>query len=280
VNVLVKVVSIFSFCAVLALAQATHENSYYSMKKEAYRLHEHHQSDKAIAYVEDFIRTHPKNYRAKNLLAHFYYWNGNKQKARAILEEVVSHSDLQEAKRLLQKLRRTSLGEKEEIHDDLAFLKAYIKNHPVDIKARKYLLNYYISLNNKKEASRLAKEILRIDPDEIETLALIRDEGLDLSLFEPSRQCLYPEEKMDKVVELLQLYYAQKAYTRYVNFYKSLEHLGFYLPAYIHTQALEVALMLGEYKMAKKIILLYEKKSKEVQKLDALIEQKLHTTTS
>ena len=222
------------------------EADYYAMKKIAYRYFDGGKSRQAIGYVKDFIKKHPGSFRAQNLLAHFYYWTGDKAHSLKILESVVKKSDLAEAKRLWRRLQKRSprkvqsglqksdtAQRKKDISADLAFLLQYVKSHPFDIENRKFLLHYFISVNARAQAQRMVDEILRIAPDESETLKLVKESGLRINVSETK----VPETKMDKIVSMLNSDFVQKRYRRFINLYNAVVHQGDYLPEYIHLDA-------------------------------------------
>ncbi len=259
--------------------------NYYAMKKVAYRYFEARKSAKAIAYVKAFAQKHPESDRAKNLLAHFYYWTGQKEAAKEILEKIVPACGLTEAKRLLKRLNRHRTGSTKKspkpknISDDLAFLLAYTKTHPADIENRKFLLHYFISVENLPEAERLASEILEVNPDDLETLMLVKERGLKVMFRSADRQL--PKERVDALVSLLNRYYAQKAYRRFINLYRVLEHQGIFLPEYIHVDAVKVSVALEEYYFAKKILLAHElEQDSRVDELQGLVDHKLNVAAS
>jgi tetratricopeptide (TPR) repeat protein len=264
------------------------QQDYYTMKKVAYNYYDRGQTEEAIEYVQHFIKQHPESCRAQNLLAHFYYWRGEKRTSEDILKKVVKKCDLAEAKRLLLRvqkrrtkstkhlaaeMKKTVPMEKENISDDLAFLLKYVETHPVDIENRRFLLHYFISTDKRVDAQKMANEILDIYPDDLETLALIKESGLTLKQKEVRR---LSKSELDKVVSLLNQYYAKKAYRRFINLYNALDHQGVYMPEYIHMDAVKVAVALQEYAIAKKILLVYDfKQTRQLRELKALIDRKI-----
>jgi tetratricopeptide (TPR) repeat protein len=265
------------------------QQDYYTMKKVAYSYYDHGKTEEAIKYVQQFMKQHPESCRAQNLLAHFYYWRGEKRASEEILKKVVKKCDLAEAKRLLYrvqkkhskskkrmavKIKKTTPVAKENISDDLAFLLKYVKTHPADIENRRFLLHYFISTDKREDAQKMANEILDIYPDDLETLSLIKESGLILKQNDVQR---LSKSELDKIVSLLNQYYAKKAYRRFINLYNALDHQGVYMPQYIHMDAVKVAVALQEYTIAKKILLLHEFKSThQLQELKALIDRKIN----
>ncbi len=270
---------------------ATHadEGNYYAMKKVAYRYFNGGKNAKAIRYVQAFIEKHPESYRAQNLLAHFYYWEGKKEQSRKILEKVVQKSDLAEAKRLLRRLQKVSVAPKskedksgqenvpkkrEDISADLAFLLEYVKTHPFDVENRKFLLHYFISVNETKAALRMAHEILRIDPNESETLRLVQETGLLPK--EHIAQNVASQPEMDKIVSVLNNYFVQQKYRRFVNFYNAVTHQNVYLPEYIHIDAVRAAVEIQAFALARRILQQHDFTSgKHVRELRTLLDQKV-----
>jgi len=264
------------------------ETNYYAMKKVAYRYFEGGKSAKAIRYVQAFIEKHPESYRAQNLLAHFYYWEGKKEQSRKILEKVVQKSDLAEAKRLLKRLQKVSVAKKhahknsqqtsskkrEDISSDLAFLLEYVKTHPFDVENRKFLMHYFISVNDTKAAQKMAREILRIDPDETETLRMAQETGLLPK--EHIAQNVASQPEMDKIVSVLNNYFVQQKYRRFVNLYNAVTHQNVYLPEYIHIDAVRAAVEIQAFAVARRILQQHDfTPGKHVQELRALLDRKV-----
>ncbi len=276
------------------LAAAGPGADYLAMKKQAFHAYEHGKPQKAVQQVKAFIASHPESLYAKNLLAVFYYWQGEREKARIILEKIVSKSDFPEAKRLLVRIGRKakkSRNAKKSVHksvkddiakethrkdtgkDDLSFMQSYILAHPNDAASRKVLLNYYLSVGDTSHAREIAQELLRIDPDDVETLALVKNEGIEV----PSAQNgQHDDRQRDKLVTLLHRYKSEKAYSRFINLYQALTSQNAYLPQYIHLEALEVALELKKYNVARRILLKNDFPSTpHLRQLRALLDRKL-----
>ncbi len=256
--------------AVVLFAQDTLPSDYYAMKKIAYGYFDHGKSDRAIQYVQKYLAKYPQSDRAKNLLAHFYYWSGKKAAAKKLLEEVVKESDLKEAKKLLAHLGG---GKRDDtIDEDIAFLARYVQSHPADIESRKYLLNYYLSVNARDKARAIAAEIFSIDPDEIETIKQLQEAGVEIPV---------PDNAVDSdataiYTAFLEKFYIEKRWYRFLNFYKALEHRGVTLPEKVHRQALETALLLKRYRYAKKILLLHTRSDDAMlATLRSLVDRKL-----
>ena len=265
------------------------EANYYAMKKVAYRYFDGGKSAKAIRYVEAFIKKHPESYRAQNLLAHFYYWEGKKEQSREILEKVVQKSDLAEARRLLRRLQKMSVAKKRKVHKsgqrstskkredisaDLAFLLEYVKTHPFDVENRKFLMHYFISVNDTNAVQKMAREILGIDPNESETLRLAKERGLPVQ--EHAIQNVGTQLKMDKIVSVLNNYFVQRKYRRFVNLYNAVIHQNVYLPEYIHIDAVRAAVEIQAFAVARRILLQHDfTPGKHVRELRALLERKV-----
>ena len=263
------------------------EADYYAMKKVAYHYFDGGKSRQAIGVVKDFIKKHPKSYRAQNLLAHFYYWTGDKRHSLKILEKVVKKSNLAEAKRLWRRLQKKSPRKvqsslqksdteqhQKDISADLVFLLQYVKSHPFDIENRKFLLHYFISVNAREEAQRMVDEILHIAPDESETLKLVKEFGLRINASES--KVSVSNAKMNKIVAMLHSDFVQKRYCRFVNLYNAVVHQGGYLPEYIHLDAVEAAVEMRAFAIARSILLRHDfTPGKHVRQLQALLDQKV-----
>ena len=77
-------------------------NQYIDMKKEAYSLYENGDKNAAISSVNQFIKVHPKNIRAQNLLAVLHYWSGNLSQSKVILQNILKHEKFPQAVALLK----------------------------------------------------------------------------------------------------------------------------------------------------------------------------------
>ncbi len=287
--------SVLLLFLMLGLVSAGTQSNYYTMKKRAYALYESGKAGEAIEKVKTFIDMHPESIRARNLLAVLYYWQGEKNKAREILEQIVSTHSFPEAERLLAKLKTGASQKKitqEKLHrqkaavegateskadnqeEDLAYLLGYIRKHPQNIEVRKFLLRYYLSVGDQDAARRLAREILEIDPDEGETLALLK--AKQINIVSHTAQQDKPDPLKDEAIERLNRYKAQKAYSRYLNLYQALVHQEAYLPRYVHLDALGIAVELKEYRKAKAILLRNQfPNSPGLRKLRAILDKKL-----
>jgi hypothetical protein len=290
-----------------AAADQDVSKAYLSMKKEAYRYYENAQQQKAIKKVKAFIDQHPESLRAQNLLAVLYYWEGQKSEAKSVLKKLLAQGELPEARRLLSQLQKSSATKKgvrknkqvaaetkrkkakKEVKDpkqrfteDLAYLLNYVKKHPHRIEERKFLLHYFLSINDKKRANAMAKEILAIDPDEAETVALVRRKGLDLTTVKRADTAsLRPDARRDKIVALLNEYKEQGAFKRYLNLYRALLERGEYLPKYIHLDALNIAVETKAYHLAKRILVENRfKNSPHLRQLRALLDRKLNVASA
>ncbi len=271
---------------------------YLRMKKKAFYAYEHGKPQEAVQRVKAYIDVHPESLYAKNLLAVLYYWQGERAKAREILERIVAKDDFPQAKRLLAQIekgvKRTTgvhISEKKQVsvpkksgdvrkrkEDDLAFLQQYILEHPNDVDARKVLLNYYLSLNDDKHATQIAQELLRIDPDDVETLGLVKSEKLKVAF---NYDDVHSDARRDKVVALLHTYQSQRDYRRYINLYQAFANQKAYLPRYVHLEALDIAVQLREYRLARRILLENDfPATSHLRELRALLDRKLKVAFS
>lgn len=278
------------------------EAAYYKMKKTAYSYYESGKKEKAYKTVKNFITGYPQSARAKNLLAHFYYWEGKIEKSKKLLEAINDKKVLPEAKRLLARIE-TSLTkqkvavqkaktenktvqknrEKKSDHDnlkkDLAILLNEVKADPANVHDRILLMHYFVSGNEMEQVKQLAKEVLEIDPENIETLAFLKEHAISLE----QKQITLDNSKykMDKIVTVLNRYTEQKAYRRFLNLYNALNHQNIYLPEYIHLDALNAAVDLQEYRIAKKILLSHDfPVTPHMRELRALLDQRLKVALS
>ncbi len=287
--------------------------AYLTMKKEAYRYYEHNQKKRAFDTVEAFIAKHPKSLRAQNLLAVLYYWEGRTEDAARLLRKLLKKGNLPEAKRLLARIekkvparmkpkdekvvtksagnakgakatgnkKQNSEKRKEKFQDDLAFLLEYIAKHPERIQERKFLMRYFLSVNDRKEAKRLAGEILSIDPDEAETLRLAKANGIDISLPAKETVAAKPDSRRDRLVSLLNSYKEAGRYDRYLNLYRALTERGEYLPQYVHLETLDIAVQERAYRLARRILMQNRfKNTPHLRQLRALLDRRLNIASA
>jgi len=253
---------------------------YFNMKKHAFEYYDHGKEKQAIVYVKSFLKTYPKNIRAKNLLAVFYYWQGKKDQAKKLLTDILKVEDFKPAKKLLAKIDKNyspkafSKKANNSVEKDLDYMLKYVRKNPENIADRKFLVNYFISVNDTKRAIAMAKEILRVNPDDIEMLAFIKKEGVM-----PTKNYTKPVQSAqtkDEAITILNDYYQANSYDRFINLYKALNDKREYIPSYIHLQALNAAVSLHKYPLAKKILLENNfEPSVHLQEFKELIDQKL-----
>ncbi len=254
-------------------------DAYFKMKKSAYTLYDHGQEQKAITYVKSFLKVYPKNIRGKNLLAVFYYWQGEKNKAKKILKEIVRVQRFKPAIRLLQKIDKDykltqTKTVQSDVKHDLEYMLKYVQKDPTNIIDRKFLVNYFISINDKKHALKIAKEVLRINPDDLEMLSFLKQNGAAIP--KDTKIAQQTTQTKDKAISILNDYYQNKAYDRFINLYKALNDKREYIPTYVHLQALNAAVEMQKYPLAKKILLENNfQPSVHLQQFKELIDQKL-----
>ncbi len=275
---------------------ANGDKAYFQMKKEAYYLFEHSQEKRALERVNDFLKNYPQNLRAQNLLAVFHYWLGEKQKAKEILEKIVSKERYAPSVELLAKIKfseksesqnkksqikvekKVKLSSKKSIQsalsEDLAFLLDYVKKNPSNIIDRKFLVNYYLSANDLENALKMAKEVLSIDPNDIEMLMLLKKAGVKSATKTKLNDA--PSQIRDKAISVLNRYTRNKEFRRFINLYMVLVDKREYLPRYVHMDALNAAVELKEYGLAKKIMLENDfPNTKHLREFRALLDEKL-----
>ncbi len=273
---------------------ASSDEVYFQMKKEAYYLYEHSQEEKALDSVKAFLKEHPQNVRAQNLLAVFYYWMGEKLKAKEILEKIVAKQKFAPSVELLAKInyslapkstekksdKQEKLSAKKSIQnalsEDLAFLLDYVKKNPSNIVDRKFLVNYFLSANDQENALKMAREVLSIDPNDIEMLMLLKKAGVKSVTKEKLHDA--PSQIRDKAISVLNRYTRNKEFRRFINLYMVLVDKREYLPRYIHLDALNAAVELKEYRLAKKIMLENDfPNTRHLREFRALLDEKLGT---
>jgi len=267
-------------------------DQYISMKKEANKLYESGKTDDAITLVKNFINQHPKSIRSQNLLAVYYYWNGDYVKSQALLKSILKKEDFPQAASLLKRVEKKIGKEKpskikkvaktkvikkrdektetsKKMTIDLISLVNKIKNDPYDIKSRKILSQHYDKIGNSQKAVYFANEVLKINPDDKEMLAFLKRNDIKKSPRASS-------EVFKKAIKKLEVLFKKGAYGRFMNLYRSLEHNNVVMPTQIHVDALYSAISLKQYKKAKSILHIYRMpQNRHIAEIRKLIDEKL-----
>ncbi len=77
---------------------------YLKIKGKAYELYENGDDKGAITTVKRFIDKYPKSKNGRNLLAVFYYWQGDLSKSKALLHAILKDEEFPQSLALLQKI--------------------------------------------------------------------------------------------------------------------------------------------------------------------------------
>ncbi len=77
---------------------------YLKMKSVAYEFYNHGDDKEAIKTVNRFIDRYPKSKYGRNLLATFYYWQGDLSKSKALLHAVLKDGEFSQSLALLKKI--------------------------------------------------------------------------------------------------------------------------------------------------------------------------------
>ncbi len=289
-----KSLLIWVISATVLLANA---QNYYEMKKEAKALYKRGDKSQAIALTKKFIKAHPSSIRAKNLLAVFYYWSGEYDKAKEILTKLVSKHHFPEAEKLLQKIeakssskphtststkvkktskqrdrkreaKRETLLKKEKLPLDLQYILEQIEKDPKDLISRVILANYYFKTKAYKRAYTLAKEALKLDPNNEEMLKIARA----IKPIHPSkRQKSKRSSIREDISKKLARFEREKNYLSYLNLYRAIVDNRIKLSKHEHAMALYSAIEIGDMNEAKKIIdsgvLPDNRRTREIKKL-------------
>ncbi len=131
-----KLVIIFLWIQIVAVS--LYAQSYMDMKKVALKYHKRGQAQKALYVVKKFIKKDPSDYRGKNLLAVLYYWNGDKNRAKELLKEIVSETDFPDASKLLIKI----LYKQGEYDDVIYYGESFLQNHENNAVRRRLASSY------------------------------------------------------------------------------------------------------------------------------------------
>lgn len=257
---------------------------YLEMKKEAYALYENDKTDAALRVVKDFISKYPESIRAQNLLAVFYFWNGDLSHSKALVKTILSKEQFPQALSLLKNIEKkegrslkspskvssknaTKKSEQNISTSNLTYLIRKIKKDPNDLLSRKILAMHYNKIGNVKQANYFARSVLMIDPDDGEMVTLLKGETI-ISDTATSR--------ITSALQKLDDLYRDRSYNRFMNLYSSLENSSVVMPTPIHVNALYCAIELQQYEKAKSILHIYRMpKSKYLAEIKILLDEKL-----
>ncbi len=235
--------------------------SYWEMKKEAYQLYKGGDKKEAMRLVDTFIVKHPKEYKAKNLLAVFHYWSGDKLRAKRLLEDIVAHTNFPEAAKLLKKISKKtpsykahSVENKKSETADLDYLLSQIDKNPNNIQNRVLLAQFYMKTQNLQKAYDLAYEVLEIDPHHKKMKRIVQHlkKRYKLSYI----GTINDESVVNKSQAKAQLrkLHKQKRYNAYYNLYQALRDADVMFSKEEYIDILHTAIMIGKYKEAETII--------------------------
>ncbi len=101
-----KILIILSIVFQLAISLSA-ENSfkeYLKMKNKAYEFYNYGDDKEAVKVVKRFINKHPKSQYGRNLLATFYYWQGDLSKSKALLHAILKDGEFSQSLALLKKI--------------------------------------------------------------------------------------------------------------------------------------------------------------------------------
>ncbi len=281
-----RIILLFLLAGVQLFAQ-----SYYEMKKEAYALY--HDGDKKHAFskVNQFIQEHPQSLQAQNLLAVLYYWSGDLQKSRHLLEGILAHQSFPQAKKLLARIeskqgktksyQSIKRANQQAVSNDLTYLLSKIQDNPNDTQNRALLAKYYFKIGAYQKAFDMAHEVLVIDPNDkkMQTITQHLSQKYKLSY----SAALENESVVDKnqAKKMLQKLHQEKKYAAFYNLYEALKnsHVVFSQNEYVNI--LHTAIMLGKYKEAEMLfakgVLPVNKYTLQVQ---LLLSKKLHQSVA
>ncbi len=270
----------FIFIFIIGLSTLSlNAQTYLELKKVAIKAHHTNNNKKAYSLTKAFIKKHPKDMRAQNLLAVLYYWSKDYQKAKEQLEYILSIKDYDESKKLLKlvdkKLKHskkaTKIANSKKPQKEVSYLHIkqanknedikeadrlsdIIESDPNDLKSRVVLSKYYLKIGKYQLSYDLAQDALDLDPKNEDMLKIVKylSSRDDIKLKRSKK--IQKDETYVVAKERLKRYFRAKKYNKYLNLYKALKDQGERLSANENANALYSAVMAGEYKSAKEII--------------------------
>jgi len=245
------------------------------MKDRAYSLYENGDKRAAFSSVKEFLKSHPQNIRAHNLLAVLYYWSGDFTQSKVILRNILKYEKFPQSVSLLKKiakkegrsLKYVSPQSSSQEMDHLLALVQNIKSNPNDALSRKILAFHYEKIGNSRQAIYFANSVLKINPDDSDMIDLLKSQS----------GSKYASNSRDSQAFLkLEDFYSRNQYDRFMNLYISLENRNIVMPTQMHINALYCAIDLKQYKKAKSILHIYRMpKNEHMTQIEKLIDEKL-----
>ncbi len=255
--------------ATLLLSSSLFAQSYWELKKEAYAIYKAGDKERALAIVDKYIATNPKEFKAQNLSAVLNYWSGNHKKAQGLLENILSQTDFPDAKKLLTRVNK-KLGKdssskkatykklrkenKKSQSTDLEYLVSKVADNPQDIQNRVLLSKFYFKIQEYQKSYDLAHEVLVMDPDnkKMKTISGHLEKKYKLSY----SGAIDDESAVDKqkAKQMLTKLHSEKKYNAYFNLYEALNNANVAFTKEEYVYILHVAIMLEKYKVAEGIV--------------------------
>ncbi len=257
------------FTILLLTATTLFADSYWDLKKSAMGAYKGGNSSKAITLAKAFIDKNPKNYKAQNLLAVFYFWNHDYKEAETILNNILAKTDYKESKSLLSRVHNKMAKRKNSTHKstyktvkkantksqttDLEYLVAKVEDNPQDIQNRVLLSKFYFKIEEFQKAYDLAHEVLMIDPNNKKMKAITKHLENQYRISYSAAVEGSAIDK-DKAKMLLKKLHNEKKYSAFMNLYEALKnaHVTFTKEEYV--DILHASIMLEKYKKAENLL--------------------------
>ena len=192
--------------------------TFTNLKNLAINLYSYNPQE-AIAIVKNYVSIHPNNIKANILLAKLYTWNGETNKASEILNKYINSNNYQ-AKLLYGKILAWNGMYKKAI----IFLSDVYQNGNKKQKYEALKMLGFIQMwqNHKKEAKKIFKKLLKINPNDTDIKeALMILNGDILPLINKYKKLVkkYPNN-MDYILKLANLYYMLPNYKEAAKYYE------------------------------------------------------------
>lgn len=259
---------------ILALSYTSlYAASYWEMKKEVHTIYKSGDKVRAFKILDRYIASNPKEYKAKNLAAVLYYWDGENAKAKKILEELLAETTYPEAGALLARInvklgtsskmiakqedkryKAVKLKNRRADSTDLEYLLAKVEKNPHDIENRILLSKFYFKIEDYQKSYDLAHEALQIDPSNAKMQKIVSH--LEKKYKLTYSAAIDEESAVDKrqAKEMLRKLYGEKNYNAYYNMYEALKNAKVTFSQEEYINILHVAVMVEKYHVAQAII--------------------------
>ena len=175
--------------------------------------------EKAISIVEDYLKNHPEDFKAKILLAKLYTWNNQTDKAAKLLDTFTDTENYQ-AKLLYGKiLAWNGMYKKAKIFLSEVYQNGNIKQKYEALKTLGFIEMWQ---GNKKNAKKIFENLLKKNPkdEEIKEALMILNGNIKPLITKYEKLLKKNPSNMNYVLKLADLYYQLPNYKKAAKYYE------------------------------------------------------------